>query len=209
MSPARFIIPRSSFILFLHLIPGVQTASWQAAYGDSMPQQLRAIAFDLEPASLTGFREALPGWEIQLVKGATAGSLTHDWNPGAADLLVVKAGEDVAETLALCRFLVFCNVFSTDSREDETQTMGSPGSRQNQERRANAPLLLLVPTNEEALVRAALEAGVDSCLVLPIHAKEIASMIARVQHCNQPGRHTLNLDPAQIEDRWRDDGGQG
>jgi hypothetical protein len=174
-----------------------------------MPQRLRAIAFDLEPASLTSLRLALPEWEIELVNGATAGSLTHDWNPGAADLLVVRAGEDAAETLALCRFLVFCNDFSTDSREDEAQTTGPPGSRQNQERRANAPLLLLVPAGEEALVRAALEAGVDTCLVLPIHTKEVASMIARVQHCNQPGRHTLNLDPAQIEDRWRDDGGQG
>jgi hypothetical protein len=174
-----------------------------------MPHRLRAITFDLEPASLASLREALPEWEIELVNGATAGSLTHNWNPGVADLLVVKAGEDAAETLGLCRFLVFCNVFSADSREGEAQTTGRPGSRQNQVQRANAPLLLLVPKWEEALVRAALEAGVDSCLALPIHAKEVASMIARVQQCNQPGRHTLNLDPAQVEDRWRDDGGQG
>src|SRR5438309_4575955 len=100
-----------------------------------MPRRLRAVAFDLEPASLTSLREALPEWKIELVNGATAGSLTHDWNPGAADLLVVNAGEDAAETLALCRFLVFCNAFSTDSRQDEAPTMGPPGSRQNQERR--------------------------------------------------------------------------
>ena len=174
-----------------------------------MPHPLRAITFDLEPASLTSLQEALPEWKIEPVNGATAGSITHNWNPGAADLLVVKAGEDVAETLALCRFLVFCNVFSTDSREDEARTSERAGSRQNQIQRASAPLLLLVPVGEEALVRAALEAGVDSCLVLPIHAKEVTDMIARVQRCNQPGRHTLNLDPAQIEDRWRDDGGQG
>src|SRR5438552_8569513 len=174
-----------------------------------MPQRLRAIGFDLEPASLTSLRQALPEWEIELIQGAKASSLTHNWNPGAADLLVVKAGEDVAETLALCRFLIFCNDFSTDSREDEAQTMGRPGSRQNPVRRANAPLLLLVPKWEEAMVRAALEAGVGSCLVLPIHAKEGTRMIARVQYYNQPGRQTLNLDPAQIEDRWRDDGGQG
>jgi hypothetical protein len=30
-----------------------------------------------------------------------------------------------------------------------------------------------------------------------------------VRQGNQPGRHTLNLDPAQREDHWRDDGGQG
>jgi CheY-like chemotaxis protein len=174
-----------------------------------MPYRLKALTFDLDAASLTSLQEALPEWKVEPVNGATAGSLTHNWNPGAADLLVVKAGEDVAETLALCRFLVFCNVFSTDSREDEARTSERPGSRQNQIRQANAPLLLLVRAYEEALVRAALEAGVDSCLLLPIHAKEVTSMIARVQHCNQPGRHTLNLDPAQIEDRWRDDGGQG
>jgi hypothetical protein len=174
-----------------------------------MPHQLRAITFDLEPASLTSLQEALPEWKIEPVNGATAGSITHNWNPGAADLLVVKAGENAAETLALCRFLVFCNDFSTDSREDEARTSERAGSRQNQIQRASAPLLLLVPAGEEALVRAALEAGVDSCLVLPIHAKEVTDMIVRVQRCNQPGRHTLNLDPAQIEDRWRDDGGQG
>jgi hypothetical protein len=37
----------------------------------------------------------------------------------------------------------------------------------------------------------------------------VAGMLARVRQGNQPGRHTLSLDPAQIEDRWRDDGGQG
>ena len=115
----------------------------------------------------------------------------------------------MAETLALCRFLVFCNVFSTDSREDQAPTSEQAGSRQNQIQRGNAPLLLLVTAGKESLVRAALEAGVDSCLVLPVHAKEVTGMIARLQRCNQPGRHTLNLDPAQIEDRWRDDGGQG
>jgi hypothetical protein len=34
-------------------------------------------------------------------------------------------------------------------------------------------------------------------------------MLARAHAGNQPGRHTLNLDQAQREDRWRDDGGQG
>jgi hypothetical protein len=66
-----------------------------------------------------------------------------------------------------------------------------------------------VPSGQESLVRAALEAGADSCLVLPVDAKEVASMLARRRQGTQPGRHTLNLDQAQREDRWRDDGGQG
>jgi hypothetical protein len=34
-------------------------------------------------------------------------------------------------------------------------------------------------------------------------------MVSRVRAGNRPGRHTLNLDRARHEDRWRDDGGQG
>jgi len=45
--------------------------------------------------------------------------------------------------------------------------------------------------------------------MLPIDAKEVASMLVRAQAGNQPGRHTLNLEKAQTEDRWRDDGGEG
>ncbi len=36
----------------------------------------------------------------------------------------------------------------------------------------------------------------DSCLVLPVHAKEVASLLARGRQGNQPGRHTLDLDRA-------------
>jgi DNA-binding NarL/FixJ family response regulator len=174
-----------------------------------MPKRLKAIAFDLDQASLISLREALPEWEIEVVNGATAASLTHDWNPGAADLLVLRAGEDVAETLGLCRFLVDCGVFSTDARERGAAAAGRPGNRQDQARRPDAPLLVLVPPGQEFLVRAALEAGAASCLVLPVHAKEVASMLARVRKGNRPGHHTLNLDRAQCEDSWRDDGGQG
>lgn len=174
-----------------------------------MPHQLRAVVFDLDAASLVSLREALPEWAIEVVHGATAASLTDHWNPGAADLLVVKASAKLAETLGLCRFLVFCGVFSTDSREEAAETLRLHSNGQNQTRRADAPLLVLVPSGEDSLVRAALEAGADGCLVLPVHAKEVASMLARVRQGNQPGRHTLNLDPAQREDHWRDDGGQG
>jgi hypothetical protein len=81
-----------------------------------MPDRLRAVTFDADAASLASLREALPGWEIEVVNGATAASLDHDWNPGAADLLVVTAREEVAETLGLCRFLAFSGGFSEDSR---------------------------------------------------------------------------------------------
>jgi hypothetical protein len=58
-------------------------------------------------------------------------------------------------------------------------------------------------------VRAALDAGANSCLVLPVHAKDLVSMAARAQAGNRPGRHTLGLDRAQRKDRWRDEGGEG
>jgi len=45
--------------------------------------------------------------------------------------------------------------------------------------------------------------------MLPINPKDVASMLVHAQEGNQPGRHTLDLEQAQTEDRWRDDGGQG
>jgi hypothetical protein len=33
--------------------------------------------------------------------------------------------------------------------------------------------------------------------------------VVHAQAGNQSGRHTLNLEKAQTEDRWRDDGGEG
>lgn len=174
-----------------------------------MANRSKAVAFDMDAASLTSLRDALPGWHVDVVNGATASSLADDCNPGAADLLVVRARKDVAETLALCRFLVFTGGFSTESRAEVTETVGLNGSAQTQARRADAPLLVLVPRGQESFVRALLEAGADSCLVLPVHAKEMASMLVRARQGNQPGRHTLDLECAQTEDRWRDDGGQG
>jgi DNA-binding response OmpR family regulator len=150
-----------------------------------MSKQPRAVAFDVDPASLLSLRKAFPKWEIEAVEGATAPSLTQDWNLGAADLLIIGARDDEAATLDLCRGL------------------------RKQAGRAVTPLLVLVRPAQHALVRNVLKAGADSCLVLPINAKEVASMLVRAQAGNQPGRHTLNLDKAQTEDRWRDDGGQG
>ena len=150
-----------------------------------MPDRLTAVALNVDAASLLGLREALPDWAVEVTDGATTPARTHDGNPGAADLLVVGACAPVAETLGLCRVL-----------------RGRPG-------RAQTPLLVLVPPAQDALVRAALHAGADSCLFLPVHARELVSMVTRVRQDNRPERHTLNLDQALQEDRWRDDGGQG
>ena len=143
------------------------------------------VAFDVDPDSLVALRQAFPEWDVRATGGATAASLAQDWDPGAADLLVVGARERVAETLALCRGL------------------------RSQACRARAPLLVLVRPAQDVLVRAALEAGADSCLVLPIHAKDLGSILGRAQAGSQPGRHTLDLHRAQGNDAWRDDGGEG
>jgi len=109
----------------------------------------------------------------------------------------------------LCRFLTFCTSYSGDSRKEVAEAAGRHGNGQDEEPRADAPLLVLVPPGQEALVAPALEAGAHSCLMLPIYAKEVASMLVHARAGNQPGRHTLNLEAAQSENRWRDDGGQG
>jgi hypothetical protein len=71
----------------------------------------------------------------------------------------------------------------------------------------DTPLLVLVPA-AAGLMRDVLKAGAHNCLIVPIDAKEVASMLIRAQAGNQPGRHTLNLEKAQTEDRCRDVGGQ-
>jgi hypothetical protein len=174
-----------------------------------LPNQGRVLAFDVDRTSLDTFREALPGWQIDNLCGATVASLPCDWNPGAVDLLVVGVRASVTETLGLCRFLAFCTAYSRDSRQAEVETLALSGNWHNQARRVDAPLLVLVPSGQRTLVGAVLETGAQSCLMLPIHANEVANMVVHAHAGNQPGRHTLNLDQAQGGDRWRDDGGQG
>lgn len=149
-----------------------------------MPSRPKVIAFDVDAGSLESLRQAFPGWEVEPVAGATTGSLTRDWNPGAAELLVLGARDKASEALGLCRGL------------------------RSQAGRARTPILVLVWAGQEAFVRVALAAGADSCLVLPVHAKDLEAVVARSQAGNRPGRHTLNLDPAQELDRWQDDGGE-
>jgi len=180
-----------------------------------MSNHLKVVAFDLDTASLTSLREALPDCVIEVVNGATAASLTRDWNPGTVDLFVVRARKEVAETLELCRFLVSCGVLAkdalvaTDSQEEIPKTLGLHRRRRNVGRRSHSPLLVLVPPSRKNIVKDVLKAGAHSCLMLPINAKDVASMLVHAQAGNQPGRHTLNLEKAQTEDRWRDAGGEG
>src|SRR5262245_21412463 len=147
-----------------------------------MQDRPKVIAFDVDTDSLASLRQAFPEWEVEATNGATSDSLEHDWSPAPANLLVVAARARVAETLGLCRGL------------------------RSQAGRAQTPLL--VPPDQEALVRAALDTGADGCLVLPVNAKDLVSMVARVRGGNRPGRHTLSLDRTQQGDAGRDEGGE-
>jgi hypothetical protein len=115
----------------------------------------------------------------------------------------------VAETLGLCRVLARFAAHAVGPRQGDAEALGLRKEPQNQARQKAAPLLVLVPPGRETLVGAAQEAGAHSCLMLPINAKDVASMVVHAQAGNHPGRHTLNLEAAQRDDRWRDDGGQG
>ncbi len=189
-------------------LPSRETTPGGPAFREGVSSKpARAVAFDVDAATLASLRQALPGWEIDTINGATPASLAPNWHPGAADLLVVSARGNATETLRLCRFLSFYTGYPTEARAGGAETLGP---------RANLPavrpaasLLVLVAPGQEPLVRAALDAGAHSCLMLPIHAQEVASMLVHAHAGNQPGRHTLNLEGAQSEDRWRDDGGQG
>jgi DNA-binding response OmpR family regulator len=150
-----------------------------------MSNQRKAVAFDLDPESLAGLWQALPDWQIEIKNGASTGSLDKEWNPGRADLLVVRAGDDDFVTLGLCRGL------------------------RSQAGRAVTPLLVLVPPAREALVRVVLLAGATSCLILPVHAKELLRSVTRALGGERPGRHRLYLHQAEHVDPWRDPGGQG
>lgn len=149
-----------------------------------MLERPKAIAFDVDRDSLASLRQAFPEWDVEVNDGATPDYLARTGAPKGADPLILGARADAAATLGLCRGL------------------------RDQVGRAQTPLLVLVPPDQEALVRAALEAGADSCLVVPVHAKELVSMVSRVRIGNWPGRHTRSLDRAQGGDLWRDDGGE-
>lgn len=169
----------------------------------------RAIVFDGDAVTLSSLQVALPGWRIDELRGATVASLPGDWDTGSVDLLILSVRAEVTETLALCRFLSARPSLSAGPGQAAGTMAGPSASDQTQTERTNVPLLVLLAVGQEGLVAKAIEAGAHSCLMLPINAKEVASMVVRERAGNQPGRHTLNLERAQHEDRWRDDGGQG
>jgi CheY-like chemotaxis protein len=172
-----------------------------------LPRQARAITFDVDTVSLATLWEAFPGWQIDVIWGATVSSLPCDWDPGTVALLVVGVRASVTETLALCRFLAFSTAHSEDLRQETVGSFGLLRRPRNPEPRRGAPLLVLVPAGQEALVREVLEAGADSCLVLPVHTKQVVNMVADMRQGSRPGRHTLSLDRAQGVGPRRDDGG--
>ena len=148
-----------------------------------MTDRLKAIAFDVDPGSLDCLRQALPSWEVEAVTGTTAGSLKRDWNPGAADLLVVGAREQFAETLRFCRCL------------------------RSQAGRAQTPLLLLMLPTQEALVRT-LDAGASQCLALPLKAEDLADVVNRALTEHRSVAKTLDPDRRQRDGLWQDEGGE-
>jgi FKBP-type peptidyl-prolyl cis-trans isomerase 2 len=185
--------------------PGVMTAVPDM----QRPRRSRVVAFDVDAVSLASLHDALPEWEIESVNGISPASLSGDWNPSAADLLVVGTRESAAETLGLCRLLSFCTSYSPEAQRARVETLASQQSPQRTPAVGNAPLLVLVPPGQETLVGAALEAGAYSCLIMPIHAKQVASLLERARAGNRPGRHTLGRDQGQILDPWQENGGEG
>jgi hypothetical protein len=151
---------------------------------DPMPSPQKVIAFDVDYESRVALGRAFPNWEIVEIRGATLSSLDRDWSPGEATLLVVGAREWESETLGLCRGL------------------------RNQAGRAQAPILVLIPPAQGERVKAMLDAGANSCLLLPIHPQDLLNAVTHPRDGNRPGRHTLGLDRPQREDAWRDAGGE-
>src|SRR5437588_11557953 len=109
-----------------------------------MMDRQKAVAFDVDPDSLSALREALPGWDIEATAGATVGSLARDWRPAAADLLVIGDQEDVARALGPCRGL------------------------RSEAGRAEKLLPVLVPPARRGLGRAELSGGGARCPVVPV-----------------------------------------
>jgi carbon storage regulator CsrA len=191
---------------FLGPLPGREEIP--ASQGMKQPGQCRAVAFDVDAASLASLRAALPEWEIVLVNGATPASLSGHWDPSSADLLVVGTQANAADTLGLCRLLSFCTSYSPEARSEPLESLAWEQSPPTSKAVRNAPLLVLVPRGQETLVGAALEAGAWSCLLLPIHAKQVTSMLAQARAGSRPGRHTLGRERAQQDDPWQEDGGE-
>jgi hypothetical protein len=148
-------------------------------YYHPMQYQLKAVAFDLDADSLMSLQEALPAWKIEEVNGISTAAVWRDWNPGAADLLVVNARTKVAETLGLCRFLVQSRDYSADFRGRDLDRLWSDDSEPRWAQRPASPLLVLIHPGQYVLMGVVLEAGADSCLFLPIHSRDVLGAMSK------------------------------
>lgn len=146
-------------ILLSFLEPLPRQEEVPANQGMKQPGQSCAVAFDVDATSLASLRAALPEWNIILVKGATPASLSGNWDPSSADLLVVGMQDNAADTLGLCRLLSFCTSYSPEARSEGSESLACEQSPPRTQVVRNAPLVVLVPRGQEALVGAALEAG--------------------------------------------------
>jgi peptidylprolyl isomerase len=180
-----------------------------ASGGEGLPTPAKAIAFDLDAASLAGLREALRGWEVESVNVASPATLARDWSPREASLLVVAVRADAAETWGLCRFLAGHASSPADESRGKGKESGLPGVLPGTHRSGDVTLLVLVTPERESLTEAALDAGAHRCLTLPLSRERVASVLAHSRAGNQEGRHTLITEQAQRRDHWRDDGGEG
>jgi DNA-binding NarL/FixJ family response regulator len=166
----------------------------------------KVIAFDLGAAGLASLRDALPGWQIETIDGTT---------PDAArlldlrsSLLVVGVRSRAEETWRLCRALAFPASDLGDCSKERSSESGAPAVIEDPPGPARVAILVLLGTGQEALVTAALDAGAQSCLVLPCQREDIDRILAHARVGNQAGRHTLDKEQPQSKDRWRDDGGE-
>jgi hypothetical protein len=94
---------------------------------------------------------------------------------------VIQARGEAQETLALCRFLAFCGPFSTAFREADVGSGVRHSPEKTPARRTQAPLLILMGRRERSLRRAAMEAGADACLALPLTSAKLLATLAGMQ----------------------------
>lgn len=187
------------------VLPAVERSS--AFRDDVASKPARAIAFDVDAASLASLREVLPGWEIDTLNGAAPASLDPNWDPGAADLRIVSARGNATVALDLSGVLSFCTRYATEARDERGETLGPRDPLQRF--LPDGPILILVPRVQESIAGAASEAEARGCLVLPLYVKDVASMLAHAWTANQPSRPMRNVDWAPSEDHRHDEGGPG
>jgi hypothetical protein len=159
-----------------------------------LSRRSKAVAFGMDAETLADLRQALHGWRIDCLHGATVRSMPHDWDPGEADLFVVCLRENVTEVLGLCRFLAHWPPCESDPQEGLPETGRVDGKHENVCGRSDVPLLVLVSPGQDTLVGAALEVGARACLQLPISINDMADFLNRAPVKDSSSRHVPNHD---------------